>query len=342
MAHSNDISIGLWGQFDTGDLEAHIRMRIAARELVRRVPNATIRIFAPFGPSTLPVTAGFAIEPLSPVTDQLREALAQSIALIVRVGEIDASRYLATRSESDINTMGELFDNPANTIPVARDPRAAHPALLTSRIWDKEFCSQRLEFLRAMHWWPATEPAIVLDASSASLEDGVAAQRERPNCALVSIHSQSDAPSPVAQTVPHHTIPASQSSVEDVVSAIANAALVITFDPTVLAIAASYGVPAHNRPIQSHSIAAEIADIDREFDETVQLIGRESQNVLVSEEVRALRAALVVHQRRLAHERAIFANYVRALRNNAAREVERARESRTLIDKISSRLLKRQ
>ena len=338
MVADDNMNIGIWGQFDTDQIDAHIRLRVAAHELTRRLPTATFRVFAPFAPTQLPVTAGLAIESLSNVVDHGLAGLAHELALIVRVGDVDPSPYdEAGRSKTEVAAAIELFNNPPQGVASTNDPRAIHPGLLTRRVWDTAFCLQRLEFLRAMHWWPQTGPAIVVDDTAAGLDVAVGVQAQRPECAIVVIHPAPGSSAPAGA----HALPKNQSSIEDAVSAIAHAEIIITHDDTLRAIAASFNVEVHDAPHRPAQIATDIVALDNQYDEIVRLIGTEPQTALATDEIRALRAALVVHQRRLAHERVVFADYVRAIRSNAARDIKQARESRTLFDKVSSRILKR-
>ena len=338
MTSGDTTCIGLWGQFDTDRIDAHVQLRVTELELRRRIPDATFRVFAPFRPINLPVTAGFAIEPLSPVTHQRRAGLAQELDLIVRIGDIDPVQYPHTfASKQEVDAAVELFQNPPAATAVASAPSSPNPALLTNRVWDTAFCSQRLEFLRAMHWWPQQGPAKVVDAATANIDEALRTPNEFPDCGFVVLNADPTA------TFPDGTmaIPNSQSSIEDLVTAIANANTLFTQDPTLQAIANAYAVAVNEPQVRINSSGSDIATLDNDYDEIARLIRATPRRVLAEEETRALRAALIVHQRRLTHERVVFANYVRALRSNATREIEQARESRTLFDKLSSRVLKR-
>ncbi|MGH2724173.1 MAG: hypothetical protein ACRDI0_07880 [Actinomycetota bacterium] len=108
--------IGLWGTFDLEELDEVLFPRIARRELGRRLPGATVRTFAPFGPERgNRLDGGEPAEGLGSYGPERVAELSRELDLVV-VGPVDlagdgdlAARYGVDRDEVARRAPGRFF-----------------------------------------------------------------------------------------------------------------------------------------------------------------------------------------------------------------------------------------
>jgi hypothetical protein len=328
-------AIGLVGPFDTMALDAQVGLRVVGAELRRRAPQHPLRAFAPFGSARpIAIAADEAVEALTPVTAERRRGLSGELALFVAIGELagpDAYPGYPEIDPPELTAAVALLRDPP--VPLTSLGIALDPALLADRRWTRAVCTQRLEFLRAMHWWPQSGGAAVIAIRGAT-EVRAPALDGCETFVAIGLDARGHltelvGADPAAGRA--HAIPAWRAALDDHVSAIANATLVVTDDPTVTALARAFrrtvrapaggGAGAETGAEVRTDEARRAADVDaldHRLDEIVMQAGSEPRPITVSREIEALRAALDARGRRLAHERAALADYVRALRATAA------------------------
>jgi hypothetical protein len=334
--------LGLFGLFDVDAIDVQLRVRIAAHELAARRPDVTLRLFAPFG-STRPiaVAADLAVEPLAPLTTARQAALVDELAAVVVVGAVTAEVAAETEiaypdhpavDPRDVEAVVEFVATPPAELTIEHDPTDPHPALLARRVWPYGVCEQRREFLRAMHWWPQNRGAIVVAGTDLDLPhiDDLAERLLGRDVTIVGLGVGDDEFSIELKArlgARAGLIPASHSSMEDRVAACAGAAAVISNSTALLALADAYGRPRRTLEGRratkraTETLARDEAALDASYDALAALVAKEPTAPLVDGEVAALRAALDAQARRIAHERVVLADYVRAVRNNTAQEI---------------------
>ncbi len=351
-------SLGLWGCFDVDTLDDQIRVRVGVHELSARRPDLAIRLFAPFGSSRpIAVAADLAVEAIAPVTGARVRALAQELDAVVIVGDPaqHGADWLRTAyaghpevDPRDIDAAIALCAAPGECGPVGHDAVAPHPALLARRVWPFGVCEQRREFLRAMHWWPQHGAAVVVsghDGECDRIDALVAALGDVDVTVLGAAHGDDVFSTRLTERVGPRArhMPASLSSIDDRVAAVAGAHAVISSDPCALALADAFGRPrgAVHAPGSVVSSApdefgADEATLDAHYDSLAALVPGDVVPALAAPEVLALRAALDARALRTAHERVVLADYVRAVRNNTAAELAavRAELARTPVQRL--------
>ncbi|HEY1739194.1 MAG TPA: hypothetical protein VGI86_10810 [Acidimicrobiia bacterium] len=361
MVHGERQCLGLLGLFDVDDLDVQVRVRVAVQELARRRPDVTVRLFAPFGSTRpVPIAADLAVEALAPLSVARERALLDELDALIVVGTTDVTATDAYPEHPavdprDVDACRAFMSAPPAAITHARDPDNPHPALLGRRVWPYGVCEQRREFLRAMHWWPQRGAPIVVAGSDSDVPDIEAlASRFRLGDRAVAVvgigvggHEFAEAMAARLRRRGVHYMPANRSSIEDRVAAIAGAASVVASQPAVLAVAEAYGRPLRTIEAFANAPASRTAKrasatvrkvesaLDDAYDELAALVPGEQTSTLVPGEITALRDALEAQARRVAHERVVLADYVRAVRNNAAQE------SATLRDALAERPLQR-
>ncbi len=201
-------AIGLWGGFDLESLGSQLSLRIVTAELARRLPDATLHAFAPYGATrAVPLDGGYPVEPLDPPTVEHRRALAETLDLVVLTGHLAALEPAAlaaaygveehvTEPLADLLLSG-LPDVPRAWSAVSVPPNVAlsadgcahvsvvdrasldllpgatlvpEPALLAPRLFPQRVLEKRLAFLRAMGWWPAAGAPILVQGGAADVE----------------------------------------------------------------------------------------------------------------------------------------------------------------------------
>jgi 2-polyprenyl-3-methyl-5-hydroxy-6-metoxy-1,4-benzoquinol methylase len=83
--------VGLWGTFDTGHPGELLRLAVHRRELQRRLPNAHLRVFAPYGhlrDDFASYAPGLVIEALGSATPERSEAVARELDAVVVMGPV--------------------------------------------------------------------------------------------------------------------------------------------------------------------------------------------------------------------------------------------------------------
>ena len=357
-------SLALVGPFDVDDFGVQVAWRVTAAELARRRPDLTIRSFAPFG-STRPiaVAADVAVEPLVPPTAARATALRHELTASVRVGadlprEDLHARYVAHPEPSarDLDDAAAVLADPRLGVPTADLPREPDAAHLAARHWPEATCAQRRQFLRAMHWWPHDGPAVVVQGRVADIALAEELAAALPDGSVVALEAdardEAFSAALVSQLGPRASrVPAARSSIADRIAAIAGATLVVASDPAVLAVACSFGRPhrtlrAYLDGDRAHGSAEPDVDmtsardaLDAVYDDLAALDGGEPRAVTASDEVLALRAALTELEARLAQERVVLADYVRAVRNVTRDEVQALRDE--LQRRLTTRILRR-
>ena len=96
--------VGVWGVSDVDDAAAVLLPRIVEQEMRRRLPDASIRVFAPFGRlRPRPRDGGRPAEPLGPATDERLAELGGALDLVVAGGPwcLAADAVLATLYDVD-------------------------------------------------------------------------------------------------------------------------------------------------------------------------------------------------------------------------------------------------
>ncbi|HEY3832158.1 MAG TPA: hypothetical protein VGO03_07680, partial [Acidimicrobiia bacterium] len=346
MAQGERRCLGLLGLFDVDDLDVQLRVRVAMQELAHRRPDVTVRLFAPFGSTRpVPIAADLAVEALAPLSAAREAALVDELAAMVVIGATDIDAAVGYTGHPavdtrDVDACRAFMDTPPATIAHGRDPDNPHPALLARRVWPYGVCEQRREFLRAMHWWPQRGTPIVVAGSNADVPDIEAlATRFRLGDRAVAVVGTGVGDDEFADALAArlrrrgvHYMPAHQSSIDDRVAAVAGAASVVSSRPAVLALAEAYGRPLRtieafaNAPASRtgkrspNTVRKVEAALDVAYDDLAALVPGDTGSTLASGEVTALRDALEAQARRVAHERVVLADYVRAVRNNAAQE----------------------
>ncbi len=352
MAHEERRGLGLLGLFDVDDLDVQLRARVARHELARRRPDLTLRLFAPFG-STRPiaVAADLPVEPLAPATTARLEALQAELDAVVVIGTTDNDTTAAYGGHPavdprDVAACRALLAAPPASLPTGHDPVAPHPALLARRVWPYGVCEQRREFLRAMHWWPQRAVPVVIAGGDADVPHVEAlAARLRLGDREITVVGAGPGPDSFAAALTDrlprraHLVPASASSVDDRVAAVAGASAVVSSSPAVLALADAYGRPRRSMEAfagapasrtarrGAETVARDEAKLDAAYDALAALVAGDRTPELATGEVAALRGALDAQARRVAHERVVLADYARALRNNAAQEAAELRDA---------------
>lgn len=331
----DSILIGIVGQFDVDSLDQQVRLRVTRHELAQRAPMAMIRAFSPFG-STRPiaVAADEAVEPLALLTPAARSNLLAACSIVVWCGHDHRDSDYTDAPVCDPAEVASTiawFAEPTHQRSNNRDFTIAqpHPALLSKRVWPYAVCEQRREFLRAMHWWPLRGSAVVIDAGErANFDDATlialntAVERERRTNNVVVI-ANSAATSSLAlhqsgddETLhPLFVIPTHASSLEDRIAAFAGAIRITSTDPAVIAIAASYARNCNGSDVDHSTTNADIDALALQFDSVVQHAGVTPVSAVEHAALRALRAANEELTAQLVHERVVFADVVRALRN---------------------------
>ncbi len=326
------MAIGVWGCFDVDALDDQVRLRVLDHELRRRSDAITIRAGAPFG-SMRPITvaADVAVEALAPWTTARHRSLGDELDAVIvcrtavtRDPALALERYVGhpTVDPDDVRGVLAMFADPPGDLAVMTDTPGPELGLLARRVWPVSVCTQRLEFLRAMQWWPAHgAPTVVIgthDDASPATDGAVVTVGSGPTSFLDRVRDAAGQ---------HFAMADSLSSIGDRVAAIAGAALVVTDDPAVAAIAAAYGRPCRS-PFATPSTSAVVADtdtLDRHLDAIVQQVTAHPRTTSGAAEIEALRATLARQLRTVAHERVVLADYVGALRAELdARESELA------------------
>ncbi len=340
-------TIGLWGQFDVDQFDVQVAWRVANHELRRRLPNAVIRSFAPFG-STRPiaVAASDSVSSLGFDNPNAINDIAENLDFAVRLGTIDIHQYQdhPPMSAQAIATATAAFIKPPPQLRIADWNNLCDGASLAPRVWSHALVGQRLSFLQAMHWWPQGGPAVVVDG--ASTDATVHRIRELTtsfgNATIVVMADVETVETfPTALRSSTILLPLGRSGLHDRITAIANAKLVISDDAAVRAAAQSYGVEAitHQGTPEPLAVPQAIERLDEMFDGfAIAASAQPPQTLIVDAEVAALRRTVAQLQLRLTHERVVFADYVQATRANAEAQIAAARESRTLMDKVVGRL----
>lgn len=337
-------SFALVGPFDIDDFGVQLAWRVALAELARRRPDIAIRSFAPFG-STRPlaVAADVPAEPLLPRGAARTATLGADLSAAIRVpGRLALDELRAHYDAPPAPSDGEVADaalvlaDPALGVPTATLPDEPDPGNAAARLWPAAVCEQRREFLRAMHWWPQDGAPIVVQGSTdddAAGIDALAAALPTADAVVALEGSARDrefAAALEARLGSRVTrLPAVRSIIEDRVAAIAGAARVVASDPSVRAAAASYARPHHtlSEAIDRRAPAAAansdvVEALDATFDRLAALDGGAPRSVTTPDEILALRRAITELEARLAQERVVLADYVRAVRTNTRAEVE--------------------
>jgi len=81
--------VGLWGYFDTRHPADQLRLAVHRHELQRRLPNADIRAFAPFGEGGAAI-GGLVIESLGQPTTDRYETLVEELDAVIAIGRLTA------------------------------------------------------------------------------------------------------------------------------------------------------------------------------------------------------------------------------------------------------------
>ena len=172
------------------------------------------------------------------------------------------------------------------------------PALLAPRVFERGSLALRLPYLRAMGWYPGSGPVLAVQASASAVPRAqeVADQllrvlKERPGLSVVLLELQTSTGDAafahaVAQAMgrPVHVCPV-DAGVEGLVAALVDSVAVVATDPTALALAAAFAVPAlpldgvEGAPLAdglhrllsgelaSGDVRARVAELDAWFDE---------------------------------------------------------------------------
>ncbi len=360
MSHAERRCVGLFGLFDVDDFDVQVRVRVAMHELGRRRPDLVLRLFAPFGSTRpLPVAADLAVEPLAQPAGALSaQALHDQLGAVIRIGASEDGNEVYDGIEPlyaghpevdprDVLTALQLMRRDALALPAGNDPTEPNPALLGRRVWSYGVCEQRREFLRAMHWWPQRGAPVVVVGCDDDTEriDALASRLRLGDRDVIVVGAglgDDEFSTECAASIRRaRHMAADRSSIEDRVAAIAGAATVVTSNATALALADAYGRPrraldafadapgtraARRAP---STIARDEASLDTAYDGLATLVPGDIVSVLEHNEIAALRAALDAQARRVAHERVVLADYVRAVRNNAAQETAELRAAIT-------------
>ncbi len=354
------VCFGLIGPFDVDSLDVQLSWRITANELRRRRPEITVRSFAPFGSERpLAIAADEPLEPLLPDTEERRTALgAELSAAIVVPGPFagdDLARCYAGNPQPDprdVRQAAQLLSELALPVATARLDTALHPAHIARRWWSYAMCEQRRDFLRAMHWWPHHLPALVVQGGRHDVGQIDLLAAELPNSPVVVLEAEPGDEQFSARMLDRLgpralRLPASRSSLEDRVAAVAGAATVIAAAPAVHALAAAYARPSQSLAERVAGCAAHEAParategdaLEIVYDELARLDGGAPRPVTVDDEINALRRALEERGRRMAQERVVLADYVRAVRNVTNDQVQQLEAS--LQARLSSRVVHR-
>jgi hypothetical protein len=195
-----------------------------------------------------------------------------------------------------------------------------------------------------MHWWPLRGSAVVIDATDRSHPDDAAlavlhraVDEELRNGNVVVIASPAAAAALISRTsapteASEHSLfvmPTAASSLEDRIAAFAGSLRIISSDATVGAVAASYHRIWNDQPADHSATNASIDAFDVRFDEVVQRSGAMPVTATERHAERALRAINEELTAQLVHERVVFADIVRALRNQlGAVQAQQAKQHR--------------
>ena len=198
-----------------------------------------------------------------------------------------------------------------------------------------------------MHWWPQRGAPVVVAGTDNDVPDIEAiATRFRLGDRAIAVVGIGVGDDKFAEALAArlrrrgvHYMPASRSSIDDRVAALAGAASVVSSHPAVLSLAEAYGrprrtieafadAPASRATKRSSATLHNVESVlDAAYDELAALVPGESTAALAPGEITALRDALEAQARRVAHERVVLADYVRAVRNNAAQEAAELRHA---------------
>ena len=329
MDQTATTTIGVWGQFDIDSFAQQVRLRVLRHALAQRIPTATFRVFAPFGSARpISVAATEAVEPLTPVTPVHTATILEELDLLITCAtDLRADAYAdhPIQDPADVSAALDLIADPsAQTslhLPHEHDAACHHPALFARRLWSYAMCEQRRDFLRAMHWWPQRGTAIVVDGvGMADDELGKLLRSIDTDQAVVVFAPMSlDAASIRADIDGHlnvHILPLAAASLEDRIAAIAGAASVVSHDLAIHAACRAYGrVVRDQLPGSPEAFAIDCDELDSHYDRIAQRVVTKPRAHVATAETDALRATLRASKDRTTHERVVFANYTRALRN---------------------------
>ncbi len=190
--------VGIWGAFDQEDYGQAIYTEVVRSELMRRLPDAHLRFFAPYGPDR-PTRSdrGEPAEALGVWSPARTAELADQLDFVV-VGGADlaiadedrAAVYGVEAAELASRGSARFFvEGPGPAGPPVRwhvagpdDAGAlrhagvegpiditAHPAVLASRVLPASVLTKRLEYLRLMGWCPREGAGLVLQAGAGSV-----------------------------------------------------------------------------------------------------------------------------------------------------------------------------
>lgn len=290
--------IGIWASCSPNDPLSALALRVTRAELETRLPDASFRVFSARGYlDQSPHTGGEPVEPLGELSPERLDELAGHLDCLVLAGDTPAEApgksldrgpegrcpvlWSAVTAPADpealaaagdlayaavLGTPGTPAADAAGEAGVATVP---DPLVLAPRALRSEALARRLEFLRVMGWFPRYEEAVVVevDAEMARRSEAVAAALREvsgPGTAVVLVQlDPADAEAglaadELAAAIPAHRVPAG-AVVDDVVAAIANAAVVAASTPSGLHLALAYERPSAAVDLSGSSAVAEVA-----------------------------------------------------------------------------------
>jgi hypothetical protein len=288
--------VGIWASSPPHDPLAALALRITRAELASRLPDASFRVFTARGYlDESPHTGGEPVEPLGELSPERLEELAGQLDCLVLAGDAPAEptgRSLDVGPEercpvlwSAVAAAPEALPAAADLAyaavletpgtPVAGDTREAgvttvpDPLVLAARALRPQALARRLEFLRVMGWFPRHEEAVVVevDTEMAGRTEAVAAalrKVSRPGTAVVLVQldpadaEAGRAADELAAAVPAHRVPTG-AVVDDIVAAIANAAVVAASTSSGLSLALAYGRRSAAVDLGGRSVVAGMA-----------------------------------------------------------------------------------
>lgn len=236
--------LGLWGAFDVEDHGQALYACIVRSELARRLPAASIRIFAP---TDLPTRAdrGEPAEALGPWSPGREAELAAQLDAVVigGAGLVDAERFFV-EAPAGVAARWHVTDPDEEAalrgagVEGAID-LTAHPAVLAPRLFPAAVLAKRLEYLRLMGWYPHEGGALVVQGGDEQAPALLRVLDDDPGLALVVTgdHTLADLGRPVFR------LPAALS-VEDITAAISAAEGFIGPAPWGCMTALAYGTPS--------------------------------------------------------------------------------------------------
>lgn len=80
--------VGVWGDFDVGNVRSALILRVTCAEIARRIAGATVRPFSSSDHRAGPHDGGLAVEPLGPWSPERAAALAAELDCVVIAGDL--------------------------------------------------------------------------------------------------------------------------------------------------------------------------------------------------------------------------------------------------------------